>query len=89
MINVNFKLAMTQTASPRLSLGTRPAVRMSSIAMSSRSFRYMEMLPAFVELCRRLENSCGVRFVPSKLPIDMAEKGGAFYGRFAGQRAAV
>ena len=35
----------------------------------------MEMLPAFVELCRRLENSCGVRFVPSKLPIDMAEKG--------------
>jgi len=46
MINVNFKLAMTQTASPRLSLGTRPAVRMSSIAMSSRSFRYMEMLPA-------------------------------------------
>ena len=49
----------------------------------------MEMLPAFVELCRRLESSCGVRFVPSKLPIDMAEKGGAFYGRFAGQRAAV
>ena len=89
MINVNFKLAMTQTASPRLSLGTRSAVRMSSIAMSSRSFRYMEMLPAFVELCRRLESSCGVRFVPSKLLIDMAEKGDTFYGRFAGQRAAA
>ena len=43
MINVNFKLA-TQTAS-RLSLGTRQAVRMSSIAT------------AFVELYKGLESS--------------------------------
>ena len=49
----------------------------------------MEMLPAFVEFCRRLESSCGVRCVPSKLLIDMAEKGDTFYGRFAGQRAAA
>jgi hypothetical protein len=87
MINVKFKLA-TQTPS-RLSLETRPAVRTSSIAMSSRSFRYMEILPAFVELCRRLESSCGVRFVPSKLLIDMAEKADAFRDCLAGQRAAA
>jgi hypothetical protein len=47
----------------------------------------MEMLPAFVELCKRLESSRGVRFVPSKLLIDTAEKGGTIYGGFAGQRA--
>jgi 3-hydroxyacyl-CoA dehydrogenase/enoyl-CoA hydratase/3-hydroxybutyryl-CoA epimerase len=43
---------------------------------------------AFVELCKWLESSCGVRFA-SKLLIDMAEKGDTFYGRFAGQRAAA
>ena len=48
----------------------------------------MEMLPAFVELCKWLESSCGVRFA-SKLLIDIAEKGDTFYGRFAGQRAAA
>ena len=31
----------------------------------------------------------GVRFVPSKLLIDMVQKGDTFYGRFAGQRAAA
>ena len=44
---------------------------------------------AFVELCKGLESSHGVRFVPSKLLIDMVQKGDTFYGRFAGQRAAA
>ena len=52
---------------------------------------YIDMMgtKAFVELCKRLERSCGARFTPSKLLIDMAEKGDTFYGRFAGQRAAA
>src|SRR5262249_12616135 len=38
---------------------------------------------AFVELCRRLEKSCGPRFTPSKLLIDMASTDATFYHRFA------
>ena len=37
----------------------------------------------FVELCRSLEKKYGDRFAPSKLLIEMAEKGESFYGRFA------
>jgi 3-hydroxyacyl-CoA dehydrogenase/enoyl-CoA hydratase/3-hydroxybutyryl-CoA epimerase len=45
---------------------------------------------AFVDLCKRLEKSCGERFAPSKLLVDMAGKGETFYGRFApGRRAAA
>ena len=40
----------------------------------------------FVELCRRLEKSCGPRFAPSKLLIDMAANGDSFYSRFAPAR---
>ena len=52
---------------------------------------YIDMMgaQAFVELCRRLETSCGSRFAPSQLLIDMASRGDTFYGRFAGQRAAA
>src|SRR6266567_1078492 len=52
---------------------------------------YIDMMgtKAFVELCKRLERSCGARFMPSKLLIDMAEKGDTFYGRFACQPAAA
>src|SRR6266478_4154409 len=52
---------------------------------------YIDMMgtKAFVELCKRLERSCGARFMPSKLLIGMAEKGDTFYGRFAGRRAAA
>jgi 3-hydroxyacyl-CoA dehydrogenase / enoyl-CoA hydratase / 3-hydroxybutyryl-CoA epimerase len=51
---------------------------------------YIDMMgtKAFVELCRRLEKSCGPRFAPSKLLVELAAKGESFYGRFAGRRAA-
>jgi 3-hydroxyacyl-CoA dehydrogenase/enoyl-CoA hydratase/3-hydroxybutyryl-CoA epimerase len=52
---------------------------------------YIDMMGsnAFLELCRRLEKSCGPRFAPSKLLVDMAAKGDTFYRRFAGQRVAA
>ena len=52
---------------------------------------YIDMMgtKAFVDLCRHLEKSCGERFTPAKLLIDMAAKGDTFYGRFAGRRAAA
>ncbi|MET0633540.1 MAG: 3-hydroxyacyl-CoA dehydrogenase NAD-binding domain-containing protein [Xanthobacteraceae bacterium] len=59
---------------------------------SGGTLSYIDMMgtKAFVDLCRRLENSCGERFAPSKLLIDMAGKGESFYGRFApGRRAAA
>ncbi|MET0925235.1 MAG: 3-hydroxyacyl-CoA dehydrogenase NAD-binding domain-containing protein [Xanthobacteraceae bacterium] len=59
---------------------------------SGGTLSYIDMMgtKAFVDLCRRLEKSCGERFAPSKLLIDMAGKGESFYGRFApGRRAAA
>src|SRR5262245_2154223 len=52
---------------------------------------YIDMMgtKAFVELCKRLERSCGPRFAPPKLLIDMAERGDTFYSRFASQRMAA
>jgi len=52
---------------------------------------YVDMMgtKAFVALCGRLEKSCGGRFAPSKLLIDMAVNGDTFYGRFGGRRAAA
>ena len=52
---------------------------------------YIDMMgtKAFVELCKRLERSCGARFAPPKLLIDMAERGDTFYSRFASQRTAA
>jgi 3-hydroxyacyl-CoA dehydrogenase / enoyl-CoA hydratase / 3-hydroxybutyryl-CoA epimerase len=45
---------------------------------------------AFVQMCNDLAKACGERFKPSKLLIDMANKGETFYGRFApAQRKAV
>jgi 3-hydroxyacyl-CoA dehydrogenase / enoyl-CoA hydratase / 3-hydroxybutyryl-CoA epimerase len=45
---------------------------------------------AFVQMCNDLAKACGERFKPSKLLIDMANKGETFYGRFAPtQRKAV
>src|SRR5580658_5294954 len=41
---------------------------------------------AFVALCSELANTCGDRFKPSKLLIDMAKKGETFYGRFAPEK---
>ncbi len=38
---------------------------------------------AFVDLCRRFEKSCGPRFKPTKLLLDMVKKGETFYRRFA------
>src|ERR1700704_3844159 len=45
---------------------------------------YIDMMgtQAFVRLCRQLETSCGSRFAPSQLLIDMASRGDTFYGRF-------
>ena len=53
---------------------------------------YIDMMgtKAFVELCRRLEESHGPRFAPSKLLLELAAKGDTFYGHFApGVRAAA
>jgi len=52
---------------------------------------YIDMMGtrAFVELCRRLERSCGPRFTPAKLLTDMAATDETFYGRFVGQRTAA
>jgi 3-hydroxyacyl-CoA dehydrogenase/enoyl-CoA hydratase/3-hydroxybutyryl-CoA epimerase len=53
---------------------------------------YIDMMgtEAFVELCRRLEQSHGPRFAPSKLLLELAAKGDTFYGHFApGVRAAA
>jgi 3-hydroxyacyl-CoA dehydrogenase / enoyl-CoA hydratase / 3-hydroxybutyryl-CoA epimerase len=52
---------------------------------------YIDMMgtTSFVELCKGLESSHGARFMPSKLLIEMAEKGDTFYDRFAGRRAAA
>jgi 3-hydroxyacyl-CoA dehydrogenase / enoyl-CoA hydratase / 3-hydroxybutyryl-CoA epimerase len=46
---------------------------------------YIDMMGTkkFVTLCRNLEAKYGVRFAPSKLLIDMAERNQTFYGRFA------
>jgi 3-hydroxyacyl-CoA dehydrogenase / enoyl-CoA hydratase / 3-hydroxybutyryl-CoA epimerase len=44
---------------------------------------------AFVELCRQLEKSCGARFAPAELLVDMAANNETFYRRFAGRRAAA
>ena len=76
MTYVNFKLDTDADGIALITWAASP-VRMSSIAT------------AFVELCKGLESSHGVRFVPSKLLIDMVQKGDTFYGRFAGQRAAA
>jgi 3-hydroxyacyl-CoA dehydrogenase / enoyl-CoA hydratase / 3-hydroxybutyryl-CoA epimerase len=40
----------------------------------------------FVKLCSDLAESCGERFEPAKLLIDMANRGETFYGRFAPQK---
>jgi 3-hydroxyacyl-CoA dehydrogenase/enoyl-CoA hydratase/3-hydroxybutyryl-CoA epimerase len=37
----------------------------------------------FVDLCNDLAQTCGERFTPSKLLVDMANRGDSFYGRFA------
>jgi 3-hydroxyacyl-CoA dehydrogenase/enoyl-CoA hydratase/3-hydroxybutyryl-CoA epimerase len=53
---------------------------------------YIDMIgtKAFVELCRRLEQSHGPRFAPSKLLLELAAKGDTFYRHFApGVRAAA
>jgi 3-hydroxyacyl-CoA dehydrogenase / enoyl-CoA hydratase / 3-hydroxybutyryl-CoA epimerase len=37
----------------------------------------------FVDLCNDLAQTCGERFKPSKLLLDIANRGDSFYGRFA------
>src|SRR5208282_2642311 len=41
---------------------------------------------AFVDLCDRLAKTCGDRFKPCNLLIDMAKKGDTFYRRFAPEK---
>jgi 3-hydroxyacyl-CoA dehydrogenase/enoyl-CoA hydratase/3-hydroxybutyryl-CoA epimerase len=41
---------------------------------------------AFVDLCNGLAKTCGERFTPSKLLLDMAKTGETFYRRFPPQR---
>jgi 3-hydroxyacyl-CoA dehydrogenase/enoyl-CoA hydratase/3-hydroxybutyryl-CoA epimerase len=40
----------------------------------------------FVKLCSDLAQACGERFEPSKLLIEMANRGETFYGRFAPEK---
>jgi 3-hydroxyacyl-CoA dehydrogenase/enoyl-CoA hydratase/3-hydroxybutyryl-CoA epimerase len=40
----------------------------------------------FVQSCNDLAETCGERFAPCKLLIDMAARGESFYGRFAPER---
>jgi 3-hydroxyacyl-CoA dehydrogenase/enoyl-CoA hydratase/3-hydroxybutyryl-CoA epimerase len=58
---------------------------------SGGTLSYIDMMGVknFVDLCKRLEKKFGSRFAPSKLLLEMAEKGESFYGRFApGKKAA-
>jgi 3-hydroxyacyl-CoA dehydrogenase/enoyl-CoA hydratase/3-hydroxybutyryl-CoA epimerase len=41
---------------------------------------------AFVDLCNRLAKTCGDRFKPCNLLIDMAKRGDTFYQRFAPEK---
>jgi 3-hydroxyacyl-CoA dehydrogenase/enoyl-CoA hydratase/3-hydroxybutyryl-CoA epimerase len=52
---------------------------------SGGTLSYIDMMgtKAFAALCAHLEKTCGPRFAPSKLLLDMAAKGETFYGRFA------
>jgi 3-hydroxyacyl-CoA dehydrogenase/enoyl-CoA hydratase/3-hydroxybutyryl-CoA epimerase len=58
---------------------------------SGGTLSYIDMMgtQTFVDLCGQLERSCGARFAPSKLLVEMAAKRETFYGRFAAQRAAA
>jgi 3-hydroxyacyl-CoA dehydrogenase / enoyl-CoA hydratase / 3-hydroxybutyryl-CoA epimerase len=51
---------------------------------------YIDMMgsKAFVELCRRLEQTHGPRFAPPQLLLTMAAENESFYGRFAAAVAA-
>ena len=52
---------------------------------------YIDMMGVknFVALCQRLEKKFGPRFQPSKLLLEMAQKGDTFYGRFAPDKKAA
>jgi 3-hydroxyacyl-CoA dehydrogenase / enoyl-CoA hydratase / 3-hydroxybutyryl-CoA epimerase len=58
---------------------------------SGGTLSYIDMMGVknFVDLCKRLEKKFGSRFAPSKLLLEMAEKGESFYGRFAPGRKAA
>jgi 3-hydroxyacyl-CoA dehydrogenase/enoyl-CoA hydratase/3-hydroxybutyryl-CoA epimerase len=58
---------------------------------SGGTLSYIDMMgmQTFVALCRKLEASCGPRFAPAQLLIDMARNGETFYGRFAGRARAA
>jgi 3-hydroxyacyl-CoA dehydrogenase/enoyl-CoA hydratase/3-hydroxybutyryl-CoA epimerase len=55
---------------------------------SGGTLSYIDMMGTkkFVALCRALEAKYGARFAPSKLLLDMAERGETFYSRFAPQK---
>jgi 3-hydroxyacyl-CoA dehydrogenase / enoyl-CoA hydratase / 3-hydroxybutyryl-CoA epimerase len=58
---------------------------------SGGTLSYIDMMGVkkFVALCERLSKKYGARFEPSKLLLDMAQKGESFYTRFApGKKAA-
>jgi len=58
---------------------------------SGGTLSYIDMMGTtqFVALCERLAQTCGPRFAPSKLLIEMAQKGESFYGRFGPARRAA
>src|SRR6185312_10031982 len=56
---------------------------------SGGTLSYIDMMgvKTFVALCERLAKTHGKRFAPSKLLLDMADKGESFYGRFGPPKA--
>ena len=55
---------------------------------SGGTLSYIDTMGAgrFVALCEELARSCGERFAPSPLLLDLASKSETFYGRFAPER---
>ncbi|MBZ0141350.1 MAG: 3-hydroxyacyl-CoA dehydrogenase, partial [Pseudorhodoplanes sp.] len=55
---------------------------------SGGTLSYIDTMGAgrFVALCEELTRSCGERFAPSPLLLDLASKSETFYGRFAPER---
>jgi len=58
---------------------------------SGGTLSYIDMMGTkrFVALCETLAKKCGPRFAPSKLLVEMAQKGESFYGRFGPARRAA
>ena len=57
------------------------------LTIAAREYKAMVGTKAFVARCRKLAKTHGPRFAPSKLLVEMAANGDAFYRRFAPDEA--